>query len=542
MKKILAFLFLVAMTFSLWSCANKTCTNHTDTNGDQLCDTCGVAVPCTNHVDTKEDGTYKCDVCGTAMKCTDHKDTDKNLKCDKCGTDVECTEHVDEDKNNVCETCNKCYQHRDTDADYYCDICEEEIDCDEHVDEDDEDGDCDECGCILPCPTHKDADKNLVCDRCAQTVKCTHEDADKDLVCDICKVDVECTHADANNDGICDVEKCKWDYDHTHTYSAEWAKDAQSHWHPATCGHNAPKADNANHADNNNDGACDVCGWDNGHKHEYATEYSYDADYHWYAPSCNHSIEPKDKAAHVDNDKDGKCEVCMYQYCTHSFDQTVWTNNTDGHWRPATCGCNVIDQTTFASHEFGDDGRYCDICNYDNKHEHTYADIWSTTPEKHWKESTCHSTVKKDEGAHVDTLDNNGICDVCEYVLCDHNFVLKYNETHHYYAPSCTHNVQNYGEEAHVDENRDILCDVCGYNYGHEHTFDTTDWTTDETHHWHQATCGHEDVIKGDYAEHIDQNWDFKCDVCGVQYEGIPGNSENDVIIMPPHYIGGSKP
>ena len=29
------------------------------------------------------------------------------------------------------------------------------------------------------------------------------------------------------------------DEEHTHDYSQEWAFDAEAHWHPATCGHDA---------------------------------------------------------------------------------------------------------------------------------------------------------------------------------------------------------------------------------------------------------------------------------------------------------------
>lgn len=46
----------------------------------------------------------------------------------------------------------------------------------------------------------------------------------------------------------------------------------------------------------------------------------------------------------------------------------------------------------------------------------------------------------------------------------------------------------------------------------HEHTF-STEWSTDEEHHWHQATCEHTDVMDG-YDEHIFGS-DGKCVVCG---------------------------
>lgn len=50
--------------------------------------------------------------------------------------------------------------------------------------------------------------------------------------------------------------------EHTHTYSPDWTYDNTNHWHAATCEHTDLKSDEAPHADANNDGICDVCGYD----------------------------------------------------------------------------------------------------------------------------------------------------------------------------------------------------------------------------------------------------------------------------------------
>ena len=94
-----------------------------------------------------------------------------------------------------------------------------------------------------------------------------------------------------------------------------------------------------------------------------------------------------------------------------------------------------------------------------------------------------------------------------------------------------------------------IVCDVCSYNYGHEHIFNTEEWITDETHHWHAPTCQHNgescannESVKADYEKHTDINQDFRCDECLASYEDldtdIPDYDDDDVIIMPPHIIG----
>ena len=558
MKRILFILLAIATAFTLWSCigTTTTCTTHSDANGDLICDVCQAGIVCTDHVDTTEDGVYRCDKCKKAMICTDHTDDDNNGKCDKCSKKLPCTTHVDEDEDSWCDRCDEriiCKIHTDEDEDFYCDKCEEEIDCGEHVDED-FDNACDECDTYLACKYHKDENNDLECDNCGAEVKCTeHADSDRNLKCDYCGVTVECTHIDSNNDSVCDVTGCGYDYGHTHSYSTDWSKDAENHWHAVTCLHNTPVADKAPHEDKNNDGDCDTCGWNNGHEHTYSDEWTYDATDHWHEASCDHTVAPADKAAHVDGDKDGLCETCHYQYCTHQFSTTEWTGDETGHWLKATCG-HLVKPDTVENHTLNDDG-ICTVCSYDTQHEHTYEAAWSTTHDKHWHASTCgHTTKVSDEGAHVDTLDNNGICDVCQYQFCYHEYskTPSYdpydpdnpNGGYHWYAPTCGHDVEPYGKEEHVDENGDILCDVCSYNYGHSHTA-SEEWSGDETHHWHATDCEGHDEIKLDYEEHTDEDQNFYCDECGKFYEDLdpdlPDDYDDDeIIVMPPHYIGGN--
>ena len=88
-------------------------------------------------------------------------------------------------------------------------------------------------------------------------------------------------HEDANKDGACDV--CTWVSSCDHGFDmGVWASDETSHWHPATCvQHSGAKSELANHTDENNDGACDVCGFSGGHNHSYATQWSADEKQHW---------------------------------------------------------------------------------------------------------------------------------------------------------------------------------------------------------------------------------------------------------------------
>ncbi len=52
---------------------------------------------------------------------------------------------------------------------------------------------------------------------------------------------------------------------------------------------------------------------------------------------------------------------------------------------------------------------------------------------------------------------------------------------------------------------------ACGAK-DYTHTYDS-DWTRDETYHWHKATCSHAEEVS-DKNVHADGNGDYKCDTC----------------------------
>lgn len=105
-------------------------------------------------------------------------------------------------------------------------------------------------------------------------------------------------------------------------------------------------------------------------------------------------------------------------------------------------------------------------------HEHTFSSEWTSDENNHWHAATCgHDNEKKDEAAH--TFGENGKCTVCGYGKDD---------------PQT-----------------------------HEHTF-SQNWTSDESKHWHAATCGHDNEKKDEAAHTFDSNG--KCKVCGYQSKG----------------------
>ena len=107
---------------------------------------------------------------------------------------------------------------------------------------------------------------------------------------------------------------------HTHTYDEKWSTSETQHWHAATCAHEDQKKDLGDHVDANDDGKCDVCGYqmevEEEHTHTYSNEWTSDETQHWHAATCEHTDQKKDAANHVDANEDGKCDVCGYQMQT----------------------------------------------------------------------------------------------------------------------------------------------------------------------------------------------------------------------------------
>ena len=109
-------------------------------------------------------------------------------------------------------------------------------------------------------------------------------------------------------------------------------------------------------------------------------------------------------------------------------------------------------------------------------HQHTFSSEWSSNSTSHWHTATCGHDVKSDEGTHT----------FGEWVID-----TEATET----AEGLKHR----------------NCSVCSYKEeqaipspAHQHTF-SSEWTSDSSTHWHEATCGHD--VKGSEAAHIFGAW-----------------------------------
>jgi hypothetical protein len=95
----------------------------------------------------------------------------------------------------------------------------------------------------------------------------------------------------------------------------------------------------------------------------------------------------------------------------HTFSES-WTSNATQHWHQATCAHGEIKDGLADHKDLNEDG-LCDVCDYEIGHEHTFADEWSFDDNYHWKGASCSHKVEQDEvDLHSDD-DNNGVCEVC---------------------------------------------------------------------------------------------------------------------------------
>ncbi len=370
--------------------------------------------------------------------------------------------HVDEQNDGVCDICAYGSDHEHTFAEEWASDAENHW----HVSS---------CGHDVQSDlgAHKDEDNDDLCDTCGHSGGCMHAVAEEAWQSDaeghwhgaVCGHSVKleaAAHTDGDNDGACDV--CTWsDPAHTHAYKTEYAYDNSNHWYDADCGH-ALKDGIGAHTDANNDGACDTCPWNDGCAHPYSTLWSVDGTHHWHDVTCTHTIAPADKAEHVDEDNDGACDVCEYLDHEHTYDDTKWVYDNSGHWHAATCGCSL--KTNESVHVDENNNGACDICDWNDGCQHPLSTEWSFDGEYHWHSNSCTHTVEPtDKALHTDP-DLDGVCNACGYTDTTHTHTYENTLTvgvnTHYYASSCGHNGARKNEEMHVDDNGDDKCDVCG--------------------------------------------------------------------------------
>lgn len=331
--------------------------------------------------------------------------------------------------------------------------------------------------------------------------------------------------------------------EHKHTYASEWSTNETSHWYQATCEHSTLQANFGEHVDDNLDAICDICGYEStACQHTYSEAWSSDAQFHWHAATCNHIGSVSEKAEHADEDNDGACDVCAYMgEHEHTFEEQ-WSNNESHHWHEATCDHDVVADA--ADHVDESNDGECDVCGwFDPDHTHTFSEEFTCDVTYHWFSATCeHLGAISEKAQHADT-DENGHCDTCDYLMCQHvdydldgecdtcggpldpDHVHTFGSetgsdtTGHWFISDCHPGAFTEVEE-HLDENNDGVCDICAFQTcGHSYA---ATWTSNDTHHWHAILCTCS-IERKDYAQHVDADSDGGCDVCmyGLPVEAV---------------------
>ena len=275
--------------------------------------------------------------------------------------------------------------------------------------------------------------------------------------------------------------------EHKHNFSEKWEIDEYYHWKKCSCGEIDFETEHSfgdwqvikaatEEAEGKQERKCTVCPYTAtevieklAHTHKFATDWTKDGTYHWYAATCEHTTEVSGKAAHsfgdwtvtkaateeAEGSRERNCTVCGYTTTevieklahTHKF-ATDWTKDETHHWYASTCG-HITEVSGKAAHSFGDwkvikdatediEGskkRTCSVCLYENieviptlNHTHKFSDEWTSDAIYHWHVSTCGHAVIEDK--------------------LEHNFA-EWNVTK---ESTCTEN----GE-------RKTTCTICGY-------------------------------------------------------------------------------
>ena len=465
-----------------------------DADKDHACDNgCDKVFGTCEDADKDHDCDYGCDkVFGTCV------DADKDHACDYGCNKVFGT-CADADKDHACDYgCDKYFgEHEDTDKDHACDYgCKETIGtC---VDAD-KDHDCD-YGCDKVFGTCEDADKDHACDYGCDKYFGEHKDNDKDHACDYgCNVTIG-TCEDADKDHNCD-----YGCDKVFGTHADSNEDTD---HVCDYGCGAVLEDCV---DADKDHACD-----NGCDKIFGTCEDADKDH-----DCDYGCD-KVFGDCVDADKDHDCD--------YGCDK-VFGNCVDAD-RDHACdyGCDKY----FGEHKDNDKDHACDYgCN-----------VTIGTCEDADKDHACDYGCSKYFGAHADSAEDDD--HVCDYG-CGETIEDCFGGT-----ATCTARAKCIvcGEEygsilGHIDENTDHKCDRnCGENNMGTHA----DSAEDDDHlcdygcgvvledcYGGTATCTAKAVCTvcgkeyGSLLEHVDANFDHKCDRnCGKTDMGTHADSEID--------------
>lgn len=267
-----------------------------------------------------------------------------------------------------------------------------------------------------------------------------------------------------------------------------------------------------------------------------------DASGHWHAATCEHTTLTDSFADHIDNNSDFECDVCGYPLDgahAHSYGNWQITKPTDTEVGSAVKTCSTCEEdkeghtVTITLPVLGDEkySKSVDTATCEDGGEIVYTlsidnetvsfaietsakghsfneDFWLGDGFTHWREAYCGHNVKGKEAAHVD--ENGDLnCDICGYPIHQHSYKWNGDANEHWLEPTCGDTTEIKDKGLHIDVDNDDMCDACGRQLTHTHKY-SEDWTFDENAHWHAPICT--DTTEGaDEAVHTFNNGVCEC-------------------------------
>ena len=122
---------------------------------------------------------------------------------------------------------------------------------------------------------------------------------------------------------------------HTHTDTdGQWESNGRYHWHTCSCTEEFDKVEHSGGTATCTEKAvCSVCNaaYGNTAAHNHGTEWQKNADEHWNECACG---DKANKAAHIDDNGDNKCDICDYAMPAHDPDTPDQPDNPDTPEQP----------------------------------------------------------------------------------------------------------------------------------------------------------------------------------------------------------------
>jgi len=356
------------------------------------------------------------------------------------------------------------------------------------------------------------------------------------------------------------------DAPHNHSFSTVWEKDDTHHWLKADCGHDLISGKTEHIYDSLKDTTCNVCNYVRpAHVCTFASSWSVSSTQHWHACVCGDKADVGDH-----NFVDGFCSVCNMVKPVkltngkgtlqgeNAMLAAAGTENVIANYTSApasvinNAAANAGKALIFNKNHGGwNHLMYWDASAHDGQDPVAHATyyvtadvtgehyIWlkvytpnmftgaagdavycqidgvnaegKTTDPYFWRQP-----IAKKDGSYSDDASDFYWVRVHEEYLNQES--APRNVKSYYWTAGETYALRfrGYAAKVQIDEIY-ITTDLNDpYVKNHEHTY-STQWSKDETHHWHAATCGHAEVVSGK-GEHVFTNdADTTCNTCGAE-------------------------